>query len=141
MKNFIAVIIILAVVILGAYYIASSGQTGNQPLTTPIESTIIEATPAESSPSTTNSSVGPVSVSIANFAFSPAQISVKTGTKVTWTNEDSALHTITSDTGTILNSATLSQGDSFSFTFTTPGTYSYHCSIHPMMKAVVVVTQ
>jgi len=79
-----------------------------------------------------------LSVSIANFAFSPSTISVKAGTTVTWTNKDSVPHTATSDTGAF-DSGTLLQGKSFSFTFKTAGTFSYHCSVHPMMKATVTV--
>jgi plastocyanin len=82
----------------------------------------------------------PVGVEISNFAFSPSQITVKVGTKVTWTNSDSAAHTVTSDTG-VFGSKTLNTGSSYSFVFNAPGTYSYHCAIHPSMKAIIVVTQ
>lgn len=67
-------------------------------------------------------------------------MSVKSGTTVTWTNDDSVAHTVTSDTGSVLNSSSIAPGQSFSFTFTTPGTYAYHCAIHPGMKATIVVT-
>jgi plastocyanin len=80
-------------------------------------------------------------ISIKNFSFDPATLSVKTGTKVTWTNNDSTSHTITSDSGSLLNSGTLAPGQSFSFTFTKDGTISYHCSIHPTMKGGVTVKE
>jgi plastocyanin len=80
-------------------------------------------------------------ITISNFAFSPDSTTVKVGTKVTWTNNDSAPHTVTSDSGSILNSDTLNKGDSFSFTFDQAGTYKYHCKIHPSMTAVVTVVQ
>jgi plastocyanin len=73
-----------------------------------------------------------------NFAFSPATLTVKTGTKVTWTNSDSVTHTVTADQGTF-DSGGLSPGSSFSFTFTKTGTYSYHCNIHHSMTATVIV--
>ncbi|MES2023850.1 MAG: cupredoxin family copper-binding protein [Patescibacteria group bacterium] len=79
------------------------------------------------------------SVSMKNFAFNPATLSVKAGIKVTWTNNDSVPHTVTSDSDNLLNSPTLAPGESFSFTFANSGTYSYHCKIHPMMKGVGVV--
>src|SRR3989344_7227913 len=82
-----------------------------------------------------------VTVDIKNFAFSPGTLTVKTGTKVTWINNDTAPHTVTSDSGTFLNSATLSSGQSFSFAFTSAGSVDYHCRIHPMMKGAVVVEQ
>jgi plastocyanin len=60
---------------------------------------------------------------------------------VQWTNADSAPHTAT-DLNSAFNSGTLAQGGQFSFKFTTPGTYTYHCLIHSMMaNATVVVTQ
>jgi plastocyanin len=73
-----------------------------------------------------------------NFAFSPATLTVKVGTKVTWTNKDQVTHTVTADQGAF-NSGLLPSGNSFSFTFTTAGTFSYHCNIHHSMTATIVV--
>lgn len=79
-------------------------------------------------------------VSIQNFAFNPVNISVKAGTKVTWTNKDSAPHTVTeTDDKTGPSSGNLSNGDSYSFTFTKPGIYHYSCSVHPNMTGTVTV--
>jgi plastocyanin len=78
-------------------------------------------------------------VTIDNFAFGPAVVTVKPGTTVHWTNRDSEAHTVTSDTG-VFSSAALPTGAGFSYTFTKPGTYKYHCSIHPFMIAMVVVS-
>src|SRR5258708_1735660 len=77
------------------------------------------------------------SVSIMNFSFSPNSLTVKVGTKVTWTNHDSVTHTVTSNQGTFNSS--VPPGSSFSFTFTKAGTYAYHCNIHPYMMATIVV--
>jgi plastocyanin len=77
-------------------------------------------------------------VSIANFSFSPSSLMVTKGTTVTWTNNDSAPHTVTADDGSF-TSGTLNQGDTYSYTFDAAGTINYHCSIHPMMKASVMV--
>ncbi|WP_194921484.1 cupredoxin domain-containing protein [Catenulispora rubra] len=80
-------------------------------------------------------------VAIMNFAFAPAALTVKAGTTVTWTNKDSDAHTVTSQgSGGPLQSAALSTGQSYTFTFTKPGTYSYLCTIHPFMTATVTVT-
>ncbi len=78
------------------------------------------------------------SVSIANFAFSPTALTVKKGTKVIWTNNDTVTHTVTADKGAF-NSGPLAPGRTFSFTFTKAGSYSYHCNIHPSMMATIVV--
>ena len=79
-------------------------------------------------------------VSIVNFSFSSADIHVTSGSTVTWKNNDTAPHTVTADDNSF-TSPTLNKGDTYSKTFTTAGTYPYHCSIHPMMKADVVVAQ
>jgi plastocyanin len=116
------------------------------------------ATGAPLPPPTGNPSIGPMAgmsmpasaapagpavatdaVKIMNFAFAPATITVKAGTTVHWTNMDTDAHTVTSDTGAF-TSAALTTGASYAHTFTKPGTYAYHCSIHPFMVAVVVVT-
>jgi len=76
-------------------------------------------------------------VEIKNFAFNPASVTVAVGTAVTWTNNDSVGHTVTADDGSFNGS--VAPGAPFSFTFTKAGTYTYHCSIHPNMKATIVV--
>ena len=82
----------------------------------------------------------PGAVSIANFAFSPAPLTVAPGTTVTWTNTDDEPHTVTSaDGGKMFKSPALDTDDKFSFTFDKPGTYKYFCSIHPHMVGTIVV--
>ncbi len=76
------------------------------------------------------------------FAFSPASLTIKAGTTVTWKNETAVPHTVTSDDGKSFDSGAanpINQGGTFSFTFTTPGTFAYHCAIHPFMKATIIV--
>ena len=81
-----------------------------------------------------------MTVNIQGFAFAPATITIPVGTKVIWTNKDTAAHTVTSDSGGVLNSPLIPQNGTFEFTFTTAGTFSYHCTPHPNMKANIVVT-
>ena len=81
-----------------------------------------------------------VRVAIQNFAFSPATLTVSPGTTVVWTNKDSASHTVTSDTGAWADSGNMPTDKTFSFTFTKPGTYAYHCAYHANMIASVTVT-
>lgn len=82
-----------------------------------------------------------VNISIKGFAFNPDSLTVKVGTTVKWTNDDSVVHTVTSDTG-LFDSGDLNPGDVFSFTFTAAGTYAYHCiPHHANMKGTVVVTE
>ena len=78
-------------------------------------------------------------VEIVDFAFAPDPLEIAVGETVTWTNRDAAPHTATADDGSF-DSGTLAMGDSFSFTFETPGTYTYICTIHPQMAGTIVVT-
>jgi plastocyanin len=109
-------------------------------------STTTSQTPA-TAPSTGS---GATNVTIQNFAFTPQTLTVKAGTTVTWTNKDSVQHNIVSTksiaastaTTSLYNSGLLGQGQTFSFTFSKPGTYFYECSIHatqPAMHATVIV--
>ncbi len=113
--------------------------TGN-PTPTPTPTTAPTATPTANptpTPTPTTASSSGNSVSIKNFSFTPNSLTVKVGTKVTWTNHDSVTHTVTANQGAF-NSPVL-PGSSFSFTFTKAGTYAYHCMIHPYMMATIVV--
>lgn len=79
-------------------------------------------------------------ISIKNFSFDPQSITIKPGTTVTWINNDSVPHTITSDPdGATFKSQTLQPGEKFQFTFASAGTFPYHCSIHPSMQGNIVV--
>ena len=80
------------------------------------------------------------SIEIKGFAFAPETVTVKVGTQVTWTNLDSAPHTATAD-DLDFDSGILNQGESFTFQFNTPGTFSYICTLHPSMRATIVVVQ
>ncbi|MGH2418709.1 MAG: cupredoxin domain-containing protein [Candidatus Limnocylindria bacterium] len=77
-------------------------------------------------------------VQIAEFAFTPAVVTVNVGDTVTWTNLDAVVHTATSTAGTF-DSGDLAQGQSFTVTFTAPGTYPYVCTPHPSMTGTIVV--
>ncbi|HEY9206855.1 MAG TPA: cupredoxin family copper-binding protein [Candidatus Methanoperedens sp.] len=81
----------------------------------------------------------PVSVEIKDFKFNPATITIAKGTTVTWTNMDSVAHTVTIKSGTGFDSGTLQTGDTFSFSFNTPGTFDYGCSIHTSMSGKIIV--
>lgn len=77
-------------------------------------------------------------VIIKNFDFSPMTVTIPVGGRVVWTNKDGEIHTVTSVDGAF-RSGGLDQNDSFTFRFAKPGTYLYVCSVHPQMKARVIV--
>jgi amicyanin len=78
-----------------------------------------------------------IAVKIGNFTFGPQELKVKAGTTVTWTNEDDIPHTVVSPSA--FRSKVLDTDGKYSFTFTTPGTYKYFCSLHPHMTGTVIV--
>ena len=77
-------------------------------------------------------------VKIDNFTFDPPMLKVKAGTTVTWTNADDIPHTVAATSRTF-KSKPLDTDEKYSFTFTVPGSYEYFCSLHPQMKATIVV--
>lgn len=95
-------------------------------------------------PSSDTTSSAPASprthaVTLRDFAFVPASLIIASGDRVVWTNEDGASHTVTSDSGKELASSLFGRGKTYEHTFTTPGTYTYHCGPHGAMKGTIVV--
>ncbi len=78
-------------------------------------------------------------VTIQGYAFKPKIIIVAPGTTVTWTNKDSDIHTVFSDTNAFTPSDDLSTGKSFTHTFKKTGMYKYHCGQHAFMTGTVIV--
>jgi plastocyanin len=98
------------------------------------------AMPAAPAAGADDTPVATDTVKIENFAFSPTVVTVKVGTTVTWTNNDTDPHTVTSTNDGPIKSPTMQQGDTFHYTFAQPGKFEYLCTIHPFMTATVVVT-
>jgi plastocyanin len=82
--------------------------------------------------------VPPVTVTIDNFTFSPAEVAVPVGTVVTWRNRDDIPHSIVGPNGAF-RSAALDTDESYSFAFKTAGTFIYFCGLHPHMTGKVIV--
>ena len=107
-------------------------------------------TPASTPPPTatpTAAITGPtqavgIMMTSSGYAFNPVSLTVAVGTTVIWTNNTTAPHTVTSDDAKTFDSGAsnpVSPGSTFSFKFTKPGTYKYHCQIHPSMLATIIV--
>jgi plastocyanin len=111
------------------------GGGGGTPTATPAAG-VPTATPAVQAITCDATGTG-TPVAIADFAFSPASVTVAVNGFVTWTNSDSAAHTVTFDSGP--NCGTLANGATQTAQFTVAGTYPYHCAIHSSMKGTVVV--
>lgn len=112
-------IVVIILVVVGAVFLNKKGLYLSPPST--------EGTPE---------AVGGNAVTIQNFAFALATLTVKAGTTVTWTSQDSATHNIKSDT---FNSPEIAQDGTFSFTFNDKGSFDYICGIHPTMQGKIIV--
>ncbi|MGZ6339146.1 MAG: cupredoxin domain-containing protein [Candidatus Limnocylindrales bacterium] len=117
---------------------ACSSGTTPAPSAAPTSAAAPSAAATAPSSAATSPAAGGMAVTIKDFAFGPASLTVPVGSKVTWTNQDSAGHTVTADDGSFA-SQTIPTGTTFSQTFSTAGSFAYHCSIHKSMKATIVV--
>lgn len=154
MKNFLIVVLII---VLGAGVYLMFKKTPvvapTNTYNTTVQKNAIPSEPASNSaaPAATDTAAGAavsgsvvvakpeqVTVTIAHSAFTPAMVTVPVGSTVTWKQEDAVSHSVVSDSSAF-SSGTLSTGKTYRFTFTKPGTYGYHCGIHPMMKGTIVV--
>jgi plastocyanin len=107
--------------------------------TSTTSSTSASAAPAMSSSSGSGAAV---QVTMKNLAFSPTSINAKVGQTVQWTNQDTPPHNVFYVSGPkFVSSATLNTGGQFKLKLTQPGTIHYICSIHPFMKATIVVSK
>jgi len=80
-------------------------------------------------------------VTIDNFSFTPQTLTIPAGSTVKWTNKDDVPHTVVETNSHKFKSKALDTDETFSYTFTDPGTYEYFCSVHPKMVAKVIVQQ
>jgi plastocyanin len=129
--------VIAATMALAACSTGGTGATTAPATITP--ATAVPASAAAASAAPASAAAGsPNAVTIADFAFAPGTLTVAAGTTVTWTNNDTAGHTVTADDGSF-DSKTLANGATFSQAFAKAGTYTYHCNIHSSMTATVVV--
>ncbi len=140
MSNKVVGIVLGLVLLVGGGVIILQGQKSPNNPTTSQKTETGKSSFGEPSSSQTK----PNEVTIENFAFTPVTMKIKKGTTITWTNQDPAKHDVTSDIDSPqkgLGSQLLAKGESFSFTFDAVGTYKYHCSPHPYMKAMIEVTE
>ncbi len=130
-----------AVLLLAA---CSGGGATSAPSSAPSAEASVEASAEASAPAagaacSESAAAGEVAVTIADFVFSPADITATVGQTVTFTNNDPAPHTATLDDGSC-TTPNIDQGGSDSLTFTAAGTYPFHCNVHPNMKGTITVS-
>jgi amicyanin len=100
----------------------------------------MQSPPASATTADAPAPQGGTAVAISDFKFNPATLTVPVGATVTWTNKDEEPHTVAAKDGSF-HSPGIDTNGNYSFTFTTPGSYDYTCSIHPFMTGTVVVTK
>jgi plastocyanin len=134
MKTSKALLLVLSLILTAAGIIGLTSCGSSTPATTTHGNTQTSPPPGQ----TTGPDFKPAAVSMENFSFVPADLTVAVGTTVTWTNNDAATHTVTSDTG-LFDSKDMGKGSTFNHTFNEKGTFSYHCALHSSMKGTITV--
>jgi len=129
-------IVIASVVIAGAI-VATYVLSGNMNMGVEGSGNSVQQ-PTASIPS--DSTVVRIVANAGSNSFSPNPVEVKVGETVTWINDDSGRHTVTSKDG-FFDSGMMGKGQSFSYTFDKTGEYTYHCEPHPNMVGTVVVIE
>ena len=142
MKKVIVILVVLVIIAGGVVLLTRNKSDKDATGSSSSTSQTGTLTPEESNKSEAPAAAVVNTVKIVDMAFSPQNITVKRGTKVTWTNNDTVAHDVTeTDSKDGPKSGTLNTGESYSFTFDTVGTFKYHCSIHPSMTGTVTVTE
>lgn len=131
----IIIVIIALVVIATAFVVTSSKKNNDATPVKPSNSTSTADTSVDSS-----KAVASDSVTIENYAFGPDAIKVKVGTTVTWTNKDAVRHSVVGDNASMPNGPLFGKGETYKYTFTKVGTFTYYCGPHPYMHGSVIVT-
>ncbi len=136
------------IVLAGLFVVLASYNKSGMTNTANINHTDMPHTPNTSpAPQTSGDTTvkeGDMAIELKGFAFNPSTAKIKKGTKVTWTNHDDAHHDITPNSSSphfVGSGKLLAMNDNYSFTFNTAGTYAYHCTPHPYMKATIEVVE
>ena len=149
-------LVILALVVVGAFFYLNSYNSGNGGVVCaqdvqqcPDGSYVSRVAPSckfadcpvisGSNNSSQQASPETLNIEISDFAFKQSQLTINIGDTVIWTNKDSASHTVTSDSGSELNSPSLSRNQMYSHTFNQQGTFEYHCKPHSYMEGKIIV--
>ena len=145
-KNLLMYILFIAAFLIIALPLAGCTGSGNTAVTTASVTTAASTTASVATAASTtaasttaaSTTAATTSVTIESFLFNPDSLTIKAGETVTWTNKDSMAHTVTEDKG-VFDSGSINNGATYSFTFKTAGTFTYHCAIHPSMTGKIIV--
>ncbi len=133
-------VVIASVVIIAGAIVATYVLSGNMNMGVEGSGNSIQQPTTATSSIPNNSTVVKIVANAGSNSFSPNPVEVKVGETVTWVNDDSGRHTVTSKDG-VFDSGMMGKGQSFSFIFDKAGEYPYFCEPHPNMVGTVVVTE
>lgn len=136
-KQVLIMVTIVVLLIGGVAFLAIS--SGNNKDTNVTSSSGVKNEDEQSSGNENQQPGNATEIKIEDFAYSPKTITIKKGTTLTWTNQDSVAHTVTGEDGGP-DSELLDQGETYSYTFNEAGSFAYFCKPHPEMQATVIVT-
>ncbi len=132
----------LSIALISLLILVACGGTASNSTPAPVAQATPAATPT---PAPTTQSTNVVIVQMmenppGHYFFKPDTLTITAGTTVVWVDNSDAPHTVTSDTNTFDTTSNVTEGKTFGLVFNVPGTYHYHCNIHPNMKATITVT-
>jgi len=137
-KKILIILFAAVIIIIGAFLLLRKPSAQNNNPSAPTDNSSTQTNNPITQPSDSTTSVNPktYNITIENFSFKPAELKIKKGDTVVWTNQDSSPHQILESN---FKSEKLNNGQSFRFVFETVGTFNYICSIHPSMKGKIIV--
>jgi plastocyanin len=135
MRKFLFPAVLMTTVLVGA---ACSSDPAETTTTAPVQTTTTTAAETTTTAAETTTTAAGDTVNIVDFTFRPDNLTVPVGATVTWTNGDGPGHTTSSDADG-WDSGVMASGETFQVVFDEPGTFAYHCNIHPFMKATITV--
>jgi amicyanin len=140
-NSLIAVVVAAAVVLVGGLAIYATNQNKPHSMSGMSSSEMKDMDSDNMADKSSDTAEATNSVTIQDFAYSPKHITVKVGTTVTWTNQDSVKHNVVSDADDGPDGPLLAKGETYNYTFKKAGSFDYHCDPHPYMKGTVTVTE
>jgi len=132
--------VLVVVLLLAAAACGSSDTTPSPAVTgTTTGGTTTGGTTTTTTGATTTVNIPVGTIGLTTTAFAPNPVNIKVGDSINWVNNDNIAHTSTANNGTTFNSGTIAPGASFKATFSTAGSFAYHCAFHPGMVGTVNV--
>ena len=139
MKRGLVIGVVVLVVLVAGFFLFGQSDDKLDSNVPNVSNTLEDNVPELEVPEVEVSESKTIEISIMDYSFKIAELTINVGDTVIWTNKDSVKHTVTSDSGDELGSELLSKDKSYSHTFNSKGEFGYHCTPHSYMKGKIVV--